>query len=90
MPCSRRWPSACRSSRSIVRAGLREIVEHEQNGLLVAAGDVTGLAAALARLMGDPAERVRLGKTATGIAVALAPESVLGRWNELVVPVEKR
>jgi glycosyltransferase involved in cell wall biosynthesis len=71
-------------------SGPGEIVVHEQNGLLVAAGDVTGLAAALARLMRDPAERVRMGKNATDIAVALSPESVLGRWNELVLPMEKR
>jgi glycosyltransferase involved in cell wall biosynthesis len=71
-------------------SGPAEIVVHEQNGLLVAAGDVTGLAAALARLMGNPAERIRMGKNATDIADALAPEAILGRWNELVLPEEKR
>ncbi len=42
--------------------GCREVVRHEDNGLLVAARDPQGLAAALARLLGDAAERRRMGE----------------------------
>ena len=41
--------------------GCREIVEPGGNGVLVAPGDIEGLAGHLLRLLGDPAERRRLG-----------------------------
>src|SRR5262249_38298921 len=41
--------------------GTSEVVTHEQNGLLVEAGDVQGLAAAIARLSADPEFAARLG-----------------------------
>jgi glycosyltransferase involved in cell wall biosynthesis len=41
--------------------GLAEIVEHERTGLVVPVDDPSALAAALARLAGDPALRARLG-----------------------------
>lgn len=45
-------------------AGIPEVVVNGERGLLVAPGDVDGLAAALARVFGDAAERARLGKAA--------------------------
>jgi D-inositol-3-phosphate glycosyltransferase len=44
--------------------GLAEVVTDGQNGLLVPAGDVGRLAAALGRLLQDRAARERLGQTA--------------------------
>ena len=44
--------------------GVLEIVRHEENGLLVQAGDAEGLATALRRLMTDPALTRRLVQTA--------------------------
>ncbi len=44
--------------------GLPEIITHEVDGLLVAPGDVKGLAAAIARVMSDPQLRARLGRAA--------------------------
>ena len=41
--------------------GIPQVVTDDRNGLLIAAGDVDGLAAALTRLMSDPALRQRLG-----------------------------
>lgn len=40
--------------------GLPELIEHDRSGLLVAAGDTAAFAAAVARLVGDPAARHRL------------------------------
>jgi glycosyltransferase involved in cell wall biosynthesis len=41
--------------------GTSEVVTHEQNGLLVAPGDVQGLAGAIARLSSEPEFAARLG-----------------------------
>jgi len=43
---------------------IREIVVHEETGLLVAVGDSEGLESALRRLVADPALRARLGASA--------------------------
>ena len=45
-------------------AGIPEVVVNGERGLLVAPGDVDGLAAALARVFGDAGERARLGEAA--------------------------
>ena len=55
---------AAAAARAIVTtdiAGCREIVHHEDNGLLVAPGDVDGLARALERVLLDAELRQRLG-----------------------------
>jgi glycosyltransferase involved in cell wall biosynthesis len=44
--------------------GIPQVVEHDVNGLLVAPGDIDGLAAHIVRLMKDPALRERLGAAA--------------------------
>lgn len=41
--------------------GIPQVVNHDVNGLLVAPGDIDGLAAAITRLMKDPVLRERLG-----------------------------
>ncbi len=41
--------------------GCREVVRHEDNGLLVPLRDAAGLAAAIERLLADPALRARMG-----------------------------
>lgn len=50
--------------------GCREVVTHDEDGLLVPARDVSGLAAAITRLLGDPSLRARLGKAARERAIA--------------------
>jgi glycosyltransferase involved in cell wall biosynthesis len=44
--------------------GIPQVIENEVNGLLVPPGDVDAIAAAIARLMREPALRERLGKAA--------------------------
>ncbi len=43
-------------------AGCREVIRHDENGLLVPPGDPAALAAALRALIDDPARRRRLGR----------------------------
>jgi glycosyltransferase involved in cell wall biosynthesis len=68
-------------------SGPAEIIEHGRNGLLVEAGDVSRLAAALDRIMSSPEERARIGESAREIAVRLAPERILPRWDAVVLRV---
>jgi glycosyltransferase involved in cell wall biosynthesis len=66
------------------RPGVREIVRDGLDGLVVPSGDVPGLAAAMARLMDDPAERRRLGARATEVVERYGVERVLGLWATLL------
>jgi GalNAc-alpha-(1->4)-GalNAc-alpha-(1->3)-diNAcBac-PP-undecaprenol alpha-1,4-N-acetyl-D-galactosaminyltransferase len=68
------------------RSGPSDIIDHGRSGLLVPVGDTDGLAAALDRLLGSPAERARLGQQALSIADRLAPERVLAQWSALLRP----
>ncbi len=61
--------------------GVTELVEHEQSGLLVDAGSVDGLAAALLRLAREPALRIQLGEA--GRKKVLAEFSVQQSGKEL-------
>ncbi len=44
--------------------GIPEVVEHDRNGLLVSPGNIAALGEALAKVLGSPAERERLGAAA--------------------------
>lgn len=44
--------------------GLRSIIDHERTGLVTRVGDATSLAAAIAKVVGDPSFSARLGKAA--------------------------
>lgn len=64
---------AAAAGRAIVASdvpGCREIVRHNDNGLLVPPRDAPALAAALERLIHDPALRARMGARGREIAVA--------------------
>lgn len=59
--------------------GVPELLRAEQEGLLVPAGDPAALAAALARLLHDPALRQRLAAAAPARAAAFPLESMIDR-----------
>ncbi len=58
-------------------SGTREVVRDQETGFLVELGDVPALAAALERLIGDPALRERLGERGRQVALAEFDEAVL-------------
>lgn len=80
--------AACRG-RAIVggdRAGIPDVVRHEENGLLVDPDDAAGLAAALVRILSDRALAERLGAAArrTGEAWAVTPSEHAARFRRLI------
>lgn len=67
-------------------AGVREIVRSGIDGLLVEPGSAGALAEALDRLMGDDAERVRLGARTPEVTSRYSLAEASARWNELLQP----
>jgi GalNAc-alpha-(1->4)-GalNAc-alpha-(1->3)-diNAcBac-PP-undecaprenol alpha-1,4-N-acetyl-D-galactosaminyltransferase len=69
-------------------SGPGEIVRHEQTGLLVPAGDVEALAAAIARLAGDADLRQRLGSAAAAdVSSRFSLQHIGSMWEELLVGI---
>ncbi|MCH7761418.1 glycosyltransferase, partial [candidate division TA06 bacterium] len=55
---------ACGLASVVTRVGGNsEIVSHGENGLVVEAGDASGLASALTTLIDDPASRATMGRS---------------------------
>jgi glycosyltransferase involved in cell wall biosynthesis len=52
------------------RGGIRDVVRHEENGLLVAPGDVASLADALIAILGDAERARRMGLAGIRISSA--------------------
>jgi glycosyltransferase involved in cell wall biosynthesis len=70
--------------------GPAEIVRDGIDGLLVPAGDVDGLAAAIVRLLTEPETRVAIGRRAMEVRERYALPGILARWSELVDAGAKR
>ncbi len=70
-------------------SGPREIIRDEVDGVLVPREDVNALAAALDRLMANPAERERLAKRAPEVLERFGMEEIMGMWNKLIAQVRK-
>jgi glycosyltransferase involved in cell wall biosynthesis len=65
-------------------SGPREIIRQRLDGLLVSAGDVAGLAAAIAELMGDELLRRRLGQEAGRVVTRFCRTDILQRWDAVL------
>lgn len=63
--------------------GPRDIIRHELDGLLVPPEDVTGLTAALDRLMSDALTRRRFAERAVEVREIFSMEKVAGMWEKL-------
>ena len=66
----------CQGPRHIVRDGV--------DGVLVPEGNVEKLAAAMDRLMADPAERDRLAATGIRVAERFGKDKVMAMWERLI------
>jgi glycosyltransferase involved in cell wall biosynthesis len=62
-------------------SGPAEIIRHEVDGLLVAAGDVSALSAAIRRLMLDDQLRGQLGAEAAHVVDRFSGERYFARWE---------
>jgi glycosyltransferase involved in cell wall biosynthesis len=64
--------------------GAREVLRHEENGLLTPVGNAGALAQALSRLTDDEALRKRLGARGPDILERFSVEQVSAQWEELL------
>ncbi len=71
-------------------SGPSEIVEDGRNGLLVPPEDTKALAAAIDRLLDDPALRARLGAEAKKVRDRYSIEATLERWDEVLREARSR
>ncbi|HEX3584371.1 MAG TPA: glycosyltransferase family 4 protein [Candidatus Angelobacter sp.] len=65
-------------------AGPSDIILHGVNGVLVPREDVTAFAAAMDRLMSEPAERARLACRAPEVLQRFSLGRILGMWDEVI------
>jgi glycosyltransferase involved in cell wall biosynthesis len=70
-------------------SGPSEIISHGQNGLLIPAGDVQGLAAAMDRLMSSDSHRRQLAASAVEVANRYRPEQIFEMWDSLLLNVTR-
>lgn len=68
-------------------SGPAEIIRNGIDGVLVPAGDVDALAAAMSDLMSDPEKRRRLGQGAATITERLGLEQVMRHWDVILEEV---
>jgi glycosyltransferase involved in cell wall biosynthesis len=65
------------------KCGPRDIINHEQNGLLVPNGDIQGLADAMIRVMQDDNLRKEMGMNARKVVEKYSEEKVMKKWVEV-------
>jgi glycosyltransferase involved in cell wall biosynthesis len=70
--------------------GPREIVEDHRNGLLIADGNVDGLAAGLVEMIEDEALRRRCSEGALETVANYSVEAIGARWDELIAKLASR
>jgi glycosyltransferase involved in cell wall biosynthesis len=68
-------------------SGPNEIIRHGVDGVLVPAQDLDALAGSMDRLMGDDAERTRLGARALEVADRFDVERIMSMWEDVIEEV---
>ena len=63
--------------------GVRDLIDDGVNGILVSVEDISALASAMKKLMGDERERKRLGNNAEKIVHQYGLEKIMGMWEAL-------
>lgn len=71
-------------------SGPRDIIRPDIDGLLVPAGDVAALSAAVGRLMSDTAARERLGTAAQAVTERFSQDRIMLRWQALIDSILER
>lgn len=69
--------------------GIRELITHDVDGLLVTPGNVPEFAAALERLMDDPGLRAKLGEAGRVSVRRFAADVVVDRWERVFALVHR-
>ena len=72
------------------KCGPKDIIRHGENGLLVANGDIQGLAGAMMKLMDDDALRQRMAGHAKAVVDAYSEEAVMDKWIRLFTGLAKQ
>jgi len=70
-------------------SGNRDIVAHGENGLLVAPGDVTGLAAAVLQMLGNTADREKMARQAKSVALAFSWQAIAQQYVDIYQSVSQ-
>ena len=65
-------------------SGPSELIRQGWDGILVPPGDIPALAKAMASLMSNPAERIRLGACAPEVTTRFSPARVLETWESAI------
>ena len=65
------------------KCGPKDIIQECTNGLLVPDNDITGLARAMMRLMGDETLRRRMAENAKQVVFTYSEEAVMSKWVSL-------
>ena len=65
------------------KCGPKDIIRHEENGLLVKNGDIQGLADAMMKLMGNDTLRRKMSMEARKVTETYSEEVVMKQWIEL-------
>ena len=68
--------------------GPKEIIDHEQNGLLVPSGNVEELAHAMERAIQDKALRERLAANASTFKDQYSVEAIAARWDAAIIDAQ--
>jgi glycosyltransferase involved in cell wall biosynthesis len=69
-------------------SGPRELIRHEENGLLVPVGDEEATARAMKQLFDDAALCERLGEAATEVRDRFSQERIMRRWEDVLMEMD--